>query len=397
MPTLYVAHTPELIALLIFAFVCALAPMFFLQKIIPSLIPQAHPKTRWMDGLRGVAAALVSLNHAPLVLINLVIVPKVFYFDLVDSSILSFFGAIGVQVFFCITGFLFAGKIFSKNPIDWTDFYAKRVRRIVPAFFLAGLIASIIGLWFSWPLVQKTSDIIPAIPAIFGFGLLPMPTINGFNFSRLLGVAWTLAIEWKFYFVLPIVYIAVCHDRKKSLSAIIAFAFIDLYLNDASAWAFFIPGALCALFSGKEFKHSTRIVAGLIALAIVIAMFYRIGAKANYGLEQWLTVSALFAALAISRPGILATRLFVALGTVSYSFYLLHAMTLFAVFAVIDRYIIGAGELTMVQFYLVAGGSLALASILSTASYLLVEKRFMQTSSPNQTKALHPTTVRAPV
>ncbi|WP_332846881.1 acyltransferase family protein [Pseudomonas lactucae] len=397
MSSLYVAHTQELIALLLFAFICVLTPMFFLHKAIPSLIPQDHPKTRWMDGLRGVAAALVSLNHAPLVLINLIIVPKVFYFDLVDSSFLSFFGAIGVQVFFCITGFLFAGKIFSSRPIDWTDFYAKRVRRIVPAFFLASVIALLIALWFSWPLVQKLSDIIPALPAVFGFGLLPMPTINGFNFSRLLGVAWTLAIEWKFYFVLPIVYIAIIYNRKKTLAAIIAFAFIDLYLNDASAWAFFIPGALCALFSAKEFSRSTRIIAGFIATGIILAMFYRIGAKSNYGLEQWLTVSALFAALTISRPSILATRVFVALGTVSYSFYLLHAMTLFAVFAFIDRYILGAGDLTMIQFYLAAGGALALASILSTASYILVEKRFMHTSLPIRTIKTHPGTVQPPV
>ncbi len=370
--------------------------MFFLQKLIPTLIPQNHPKTRWMDGLRGVAAALVSLNHAPLVLINLVIVPKVFYFDLSDSSILSFFGAIGVQVFFCITGFLFAGKLFSAKPIDWTDFFAKRVRRIVPAFFLAAFTALLIALWFSWPLVQKTSDIVPALPAVFGFGLLPMPTINGFDFARLLGVAWTLAIEWKFYFVLPIIYIAIKHNRKRALAAIIAFAVLDLYLNDSSAWTFFIPGALCAIFSAKEFTRTTRVVAGLIACGALALMFYRIGAKANYGLEQWLTVSVLFAALSVSRPGILATRIFVALGTVSYSFYLLHAMTLFAVFAFIDRYIVGAGQLSMAQFYMTAGGALALASILSTASYILIERRFMHTPSPVQAKAAHPTKLEMP-
>lgn len=377
MPPLYVAHTPELLALLAFIFVCAIVPMFFMQKAIPSLVPQDHPQTRWMDGLRGVAAVLVSLNHAPLVLINLAIVPKVFYFDLDDSSILKFFGAVGVQIFFCITGVLFAGKILSAKPIDWTVFYAKRVRRIVPAFFLAAVLALLIAAWFSWPIVQRTGDIISALPAIFGFGLLPMPTVNGFNFDRLLGVAWTLAIEWKFYFVLPIVYIAIQKSRKLTFAAIILFAIVDLFLNGLSAWAFFIPGALCSLISAQQFSRKTRITSALAAVVIVIFMFYRAGAKGDYGLEQWLTVSALFAALTVSRPGLLAIRAFIALGTVSYSFYLLHVMTIFAVFALVDQYVVGAGELTMIQFALLSGAALALASMISTASYMLVERRFM--------------------
>ncbi|MFJ2683760.1 acyltransferase family protein [Pseudomonas sp. NPDC087342] len=330
-----------------------------------------------MDGLRGIAAVLVSLNHAPLVLINLAIVPKVFYFDLVDSSILKFFGAVGVQIFFCITGLLFAGKILSAKPIDWTDFYAKRVRRIVPAFFTAALLAILIASWFSWPIVQRTEDIIPSLPSIFGFGLLPMPTINGFNFGRLLGVAWTLAIEWKFYFVLPIVYIAVQRNRKLTFAAIILFAVIDLFLNGLSAWAFFIPGALCSLISTRKFSDNIRRVSTLAVVVIVTFMFYRAGAKGDYGLEQWLTISALFAALTVSRPGLLAVHAFVALGTVSYSFYLLHVMTIFAIFALVDQYVIGVGELSMMQFALLSGAALAFASMISTVSYIFVERRFM--------------------
>lgn len=377
MNTPYALHMSEILIFIGFLFICALSPMIVLNKLVPSLVPTEHPKTKWMDGLRGIAAVLVSLNHAPLVLINLVIVPHVFYMDIEDSKILKLFGAVGVQIFFCITGLLFASKILGPKPIDWTDFFIKRIRRIVPAFFAAAVLALIIGFWYSWPVSISMEEAITSIPAIFGFGLLEMPVINDFNFARLLGISWTLAIEWKFYLVLPILYIAVGKNRYVTIAALLIFALCDLYINNASSWVYFISGGLCFFLASKDFSIKIRVAAGLLATFLFVLIFYRWDMKANYGLGQWISISAMFAALTISRPAPLASRVLVSMGAVSYSYYLLHAMVLFFVIGAVHKYYVDVGSISLKVFAVVLGATLALATLLSTVSFIFIEHRFM--------------------
>ncbi|CAI8799250.1 acyltransferase family protein [Pseudomonas sp. IT-P294] len=377
MEALRILPAAETWMLLAFLFSCVLLPMLFLSRLIPSLAPEGHAETRWIDGLRGFAAAIVSLNHAPMVIANLVVMPKVFYLDSVNSKIPMLFGATGVQLFFCITGLLFTSRIVSKKTIDWTDFYAKRVRRVVPVYFVAATFAIIIAAWFSWPITQKPVEIIKALPGVYAFKFLPMPIINEFDFKRLLGVSWTLAIEWRFYFALPIIYIAAKKSINATLAAIIIFAIVDLWLSELSSWAFFIPGALSSFVMSKHFSKQVRTIASFVAVAALITIFYRVGDKSDYGLEQWVSVSILFTALTISRPRLLSARTFVAMGTVSYSFYLLHCMVLFLVFGAVHLYWTDVGLLSITNFSLLAGITLCFVSIISTASYIFIERRFM--------------------
>ena len=377
MEPLFVMKAPEMWVLIAFLFPCVLVPMFFLSRRITVLVPDGHVNTKWIDGLRGIAAASVAMNHAPFMLASMVVMPKVFYVDAAGAAAPMLFGALGVQIFFCITGLLFTGKVLSEKPIDWTDFYRKRVRRVVPAYMVAATIAIFIAAWISWPVSQDASAIIRSLPNVYGFGLLPIPTINGFEFVRLIGVAWTLAIEWHFYFVLPLLYIAAKKNRNVTFGVIILFAIVDLSLTGISTWSFFIPGALCSLIASKTFSRNVRIAAGLVAVAALVLIFYRAGAKTLYGIEQWICVSVLFTALTISRPTILKARTLVAMGSVSYSFYLLHCMVLTVVFGIMQFYFVDVGTLSLVKFSILAGVALSLASIISTVSYIFIEHRYM--------------------
>ena len=85
--------------------------IYFLSCFIPQLTKDSHANTNWLDGLRGIAAILVALNHVSLVIVNLMYMPKSFYFPLKEAGLFDFLGSIGVQMFFCITGVLFAKKI----------------------------------------------------------------------------------------------------------------------------------------------------------------------------------------------------------------------------------------------------------------------------------------------
>lgn len=377
MEPLVLMHSAQMWMLLAFLFPCILLPMFFLSKRLPVLVPDGHANTKWIDGLRGVAASSVALNHAPFMLGSLAIMPKVFYVGAEGATAPILFGALGVQIFFCITGLLFTGKILSAQSIDWSDFYKKRMRRVMPAYVMAATAALLVAAWFSWPVTQDTVSILRALPGVYGFGLLPMPVINEFDFSRILGVAWSLGIEWRFYFFLPIIFLAARKNRNVTFAVITVFALFDLAMTGISTWSFFIPGALCSLIASKAFSKNVRLTAGFVALATLVFIFYRAGDKTNYGLEQWLCVSVLFAALTISRPTILTLRTLVAMGSVSYSFYLLHCMVLTIVFGVFNYYWLDIAALSLVGFAVFTGCTLAFASVLATASFVFIEHRYM--------------------
>jgi peptidoglycan/LPS O-acetylase OafA/YrhL len=127
----------------------------------------------------------------------------------------------------------------------------------------------------------------------------------------------------------------------------------------------------------KHFSKQVRTIASFVAVAALITIFYRVGDKSDYGLEQWVSVSILFTALTISRPRLLSARTFVAMGTVSYSFYLLHCMVLFLVFGAAHLYWTDVGLLSITNFSLLAGITLCFVSIISTVSYIFIERRFM--------------------
>lgn len=369
-------EVPLLLAsgVLVALFASMLGAMFILSRALPVLVSDSHAKSQWLDGLRGLAAALVALNHAPMVLINALIIPKVFYFPVSMTPLFSLLGALGVQLFFCITGSLFAKKVMFAKSLDWADFFAKRVRRIVPAYFLVAFLALLIVWWMTRKLPLEWSS----LPAVFSFGLIPLPTINGFELSRVLGVNWSLAIEWRFYMFLPIIFVFSRRYPIVVLCALTAFAVSDLALTQASSWSFFVIGAWGSLLMKREFSVWLRRGALVVAVAAVATLTLNWMGAPNYGLQRWATVAVLFAALAIARPKALMLKPFAALGTVSYSFYLLHAMTLFAAVTAFSRYGGDAGLLGIGGFMLLAGGALVLAAALATASYLLIERRFMR-------------------
>lgn len=96
----------------------------------------------------------------------------------------------------------------------------------------------------------------------------------------------------------------------------------------------------------------------------------------------------LFATLTISRLGTLNLKVFVGMGTVSYSFYLLHSTLLFAVLGAVKFYVVDLGTLSIATYAMLAGGALALATIVSTASYLLIEDRYMHKPSKSKVSAI---------
>lgn len=178
----------------------------------------SHPKYRPdIDGLRAVAVLAVVAFHA---------------FPNWARG-----GFIGVDVFFVISGYLISTIIFKnldKGTFSFTEFYARRIKRIFPALFLV-LIACFAFGWFTL-LADEYKQLGKHIAA--GAGFISNFTLwneagyfdNSAETKPLLHL-WSLGIEEQFYIVWPL-FLWFAWKRKFSLLTItIVVAVASFVLN----------------------------------------------------------------------------------------------------------------------------------------------------------------------
>lgn len=139
-----------------------------------------------LDGVRAVAIALVLLSH----LIGTRGFP-VTTTPLIDT------GALGVRVFFVLSGYLITGLLRDEwartGRIDLRGFFVRRTLRIFPAFYAYVACIALLGL--------------AGAVAVSGTDLLRAATYTiNYHVDRdwLFGHAWSLAVEEQFYLTWPL-------------------------------------------------------------------------------------------------------------------------------------------------------------------------------------------------
>lgn len=293
-----------------------------------------------IEGLRGIAVLLVLLFHA---------------------SIPGFNGGfVGVDVFFVISGFLITGMLLrefeSTGKISLRDFYARRVRRLLPAsalVLIVTLIASIILLPpLSIPSVMVdisaaalyVSNIVFAFRATdyFAAGAAPSPILH----------FWSLGVEEQFYLFWPAIFILAAYGARRlrmrigiaiAVIGICSFIFATYLVTRAGPWAFFsLPtrawelavGGILAAIGVKLAKIPLwiSIACGWAGLAAVIYSGLVIKATAPFPSWPALTPTLGAALLIIGGSRIarigpatfLGTPIMQFFGRISYSLYLWH-------------------------------------------------------------------------
>lgn len=149
-----------------------------------------------LDGLRAIAVALVLVGHGG--------IPGV-------SG-----GFIGVDVFFVLSGFLITSLLLDElgrtGRIDQTGFWIRRVRRLLPALVLMVLtVAAARGLLPEQALTGLRNDAIAAFLWIANWRFVAQKTdyfTQGAPPSPLQHT-WSLGVEEQYYFVWPLLLIAV--------------------------------------------------------------------------------------------------------------------------------------------------------------------------------------------
>ncbi|MFO1149377.1 MAG: acyltransferase family protein [Alsobacter sp.] len=264
-------------------------------------------------------------------------------------------GFVGVDVFFVISGFLITGIILrglEAGNFGFADFYARRVRRIVPAlaFVLAAcLVFGWVGL-FPLELRQLSKHVAAAALFLSNVNLWSEAGYwdNAAQTKPLLHL-WSLAVEEQYYLAWPLLLVAARRVRLPPvwLAAILglaSFALCVALTRSAPVAAFYMPfsrvweilaGSLLAILamrpgaprSGASVPWDLLSAAGLV---LVLASMLLIKPGARF--PGWIALLPVAgtALMIAAGPGarlnrtLLAHPLAVALGLISYPLYLWH-------------------------------------------------------------------------
>ena len=288
-----------------------------------------------IDGLRAFAVVTVIINH-----FNKAILPN---------------GYLGVDIFFVISGFVITSSLYKRPSRNFKDFisgfYARRIKRLVPALSVFVLITSLIVCLFN---PQPTLSLRTGLASLFGLSNLyllrqstdyfaPSAELNVFTHT------WSLGVEEQFYIIFPLMVWFSGFGRQTKNGArnlflivgAIAIAsligFLYLYPINQSAGYFLMQtrfwemAAGCLMFITFQKRRSIEKLLGkippLLVLSLIVGVMYL-----PMSLATSSTVAVVFLSLALIgslREKTLAYNFFtnkkvVYVGLISYSLYLWH-------------------------------------------------------------------------
>lgn len=125
-------------------------------------------------------------------------------------------GFVGVDVFFVISGFLITGLLMREalntGRINLWDFYAKRIRRIIPAATIVLSVTFVLTIWIlpeiRWESVG--SEIVASALYVVNWVFAANTDyLNADVAASPLQHFWTLAVEEQFYIIWPLILIAI--------------------------------------------------------------------------------------------------------------------------------------------------------------------------------------------
>ncbi len=286
-----------------------------------------------IDGLRAIAVTLVILFHAG------------FGFS---------GGFVGVDVFFVISGFLITGLILrdlQQDRLSLSQFWLRRIRRILPAALTATVLTLIAG----------SIILLPNDFSALGESIVPQQLMlaNVF-FWRESGYFateaelkpllhfWSLAVEEQFYLVYPL-FLMFAFKRldRKGLNAVLVIATVSslalsewgvrnkpgatFFLLPTRAWEMLLGGLIWQLPSLTCHYNRTRQVLSFAALAAILSSGLLYSKFTAFpGVAALLPCSATALLIYCNRTqdtlvsSLLSKPLFTLIGQLSYSLYLFH-------------------------------------------------------------------------
>lgn len=358
---------------------------------------------RCLEGLRGFAVLLVFFVHY-IVLGAAAIQNDAGSFRL--ASGLHNIGHTGVDLFFVLSGFLIYGSLIQK-PKNFRTYFARRIERIYPTFL--AVLGCYIVLSFVFPEQSKLpGDPLQAILYLIQ-NLLLLPGI--FPIIPIIAVTWSLSYEMFYYLAIPLAISGLRLRRWSSNKRMAFFLFISagfilycaVYGGPVRVAMFGAGIVLYELLAGRDlrkFPNGAGVLAWVAGMAIIL--FIPQGQMGIFIVQSklWSAVrtTVLFVALFLlcldcfSNQQHLTARIFTYtpiryFGNISYSYFLIHGLTLKAYFWLLGRFI-PVESISPTGFWLGTPVSFLLTIIAALVLYLLVERPL--SISPVRTRKTSP-------
>ncbi len=294
-----------------------------------------------IQGLRALAVLLVILYHSRVPLVSA--------------------GYVGVDVFFVISGFLITTQLLGEatrtGRISFSAFYARRIRRLLPAALLVA-IATVVVSRVALPALQVKDVVTHAVFSSF-YAINYRLAAEGVDYQKAEAAAsplqhyWSLAVEEQFYVVWPLIVVAGLwlgrrwgrHGLEAALTLVVAVSLalsVTITASDPSLSYFALhtrawelgAGALLAIFAGRlaALDRRAAVVAAWVGLAAIVAAAVLYSDDTAFpGTAAALPVGGAALVIAAGTGGALPsiTRLVggrpvQTVGALSYSWYLWH-------------------------------------------------------------------------
>lgn len=321
-------------------------------------------------------------------------------------------GFIGVDVFFVISGFLITSHLIKSPPKNWRDvrdFWARRIRRLLPAsllvLFAVGVATYLVAPQSIW--VDTGRQIFSAAVYVvnWDFASSSIDYLAADNAPSPIQHFWSLSVEEQFYFLWPVIIglAFLIGTKVKRPKQVVGFTIVGIFVASLSfsiwftvvqpAMAYFITptrmwemgtGGLVAVFVSyvrpKRVPFSSLI--GWVGLAGIVAGTFLIRADMPFpgyiALVPVLSTALVILADSRGRFSVLlplSLRPVRFLGDISYSVYLWHWPLIVLVPYLSEK--LGAGA-SLTELDKV--GIIVVALVAAWASTTWIENRFRKTS-----------------
>lgn len=347
-----------------------------------------------LEGVRGLAVTLVFLFHyheAFSVYLPADSVP------LALSGYVARLGYYGVDLFFALSGFLIYGAIIRQRR-SYLGFVGRRLQRIYPTFLVVLCLYLVLSVAF------PTRSRLPA-DGLWTYILQNVLLLPGvWRIRPVIGVAWSLSYEMVFYVTLPLIVAALALRAwwpGARIALALALAVVVLVSGPADSalgqFLMFVPGiVLCEVVFATRPSVTLSTTGEWIAAAVFLTTFpaavileaAHLPEGMSGSLPGWRAVLRLLIVgggfflmllFAVGRSGPIARVFSWAplrwVGNVSYSYYLIHGLTLNGVALVLLG--VCPPDLPRLGLFLVMlPVAYALTILTSTGLFLLVERPF---------------------
>lgn len=381
-----------------------------------------------LDGLRFIALMLVLLWHSS--------IRATRYSERIASTdgFYSLFphGEIGVLLFFFISGYVVSQPFLNRPVQEWNvrSFYARRFIRIYPPYFIA-LSLCFFVLYFVGHVPQDAKSFGSAGISLTSSYLASIFYAHSFLFdapSRLNPPIWSLELEIVFYALAPILLFFYVRLSSKiirllglgffilGLMVITAFVASKFQIDGRFRWGalthsyLFLFGVFAADVSGAVLMHSRKkttladlaFLLGFLGLIVVGLEMTRVDARLSGGAYTFSVQMSTLCLLALILFGAFYGRIsshFLSLswiglvGTMCYSIYLSHIVTMQVVSEILGRLVwISEPKIIWLVWLSVL---IPISLVVGFCFYILIERPFASAAKgPLRTDSLLPKPVR---